>query len=52
MRFQAIGDIGHYEVGDRIVQIMILPYPEIEFEEVEELGESERGEGRFGSTGR
>lgn len=41
-----------YSVGDRIGQIIILPYPMIEFEEVEELSESERGAGGFGSTGK
>ena len=41
-----------YEVGDRICQIMIIPHPEIEFEEVEELNNTERGEGGFGSTGK
>ena len=39
-----------YQVGDRIVQLIILPYPQIEFEEVEELSSSERGHGGFGST--
>lgn len=49
-----MGDIAfnnEYEVGDRIGQILVLPYPQIEFEEVEELTDSERGEGGFGSTG-
>jgi dUTP pyrophosphatase len=40
-----------YKVGDRIAQIMIIPYPPIEFEEVAELSDTERGEGGFGSTG-
>lgn len=40
-----------YEIGDRIGQVMIIPYPEIEFEEVDELNDSERGNGGFGSTG-
>jgi len=40
-----------YEVGDRIGQLIILPYPEIEFEETNELSETERGEGAYGSTG-
>jgi dUTP pyrophosphatase len=31
---------------------MIIPHPQIEFEEVEELSDSERGEGGFGSTGK
>ena len=43
-------DIRVYDVGDRIGQIVILPYPQIEFEEVEELSETERGYGGFGST--
>lgn len=40
-----------YNIGDRIGQIIILPYPQIEFEEVEELSNSERSTGGFGSTG-
>ena len=41
-----------YEVGERVVQLLILPYPEIEFEEVEVLSSSERRYGGFGSTGK
>jgi dUTP pyrophosphatase len=41
-----------YKVGDRIAQIMIIPYPPIEFIESEELSNTERGEGGFGSTGK
>ena len=40
-----------YNVGDRIGQIVILPYPEINLVEVEELSETDRGEGGFGSSG-
>lgn len=40
-----------YEVGDRIGQIIILPYPKIEFLEVNELPDSVRGNGNYGSTG-
>ena len=40
-----------YKVGDRIAQIMILPYPKFIFREVAELSNTERGEGGFGSTG-
>ena len=40
-----------YKIGDRIGQIIILPYPQIEFEEAEELSETERGNGGYGSTG-
>ena len=41
-----------YKVGDRIAQIMIIPHPMIEFNEVDKLSDSERGEGGFGSTGK
>ena len=41
-----------YAVGDRICQIMIIPHPPIEFEEADELSDTERGEGGFGSTGK
>ena len=40
-----------YDVGDRVGQLIIMPYPQIEFEEVEELSETERGNGGYGSTG-
>lgn len=41
-----------YNVGERIGQIIILPYPQIKFEEAEELSETERGKGGYGSTGK
>jgi dUTP pyrophosphatase len=41
-----------YQVGDRIGQIMILPYPQIKFVESEELTNSERGTGGYGSSGK
>lgn len=41
-----------YDVGDKVGQIMIIPYPQIEFSEVEELSETQRGSGGFGSTGK
>ena len=44
-------DASAYKPGDRIGQLMIMPYPQIEFEEVEELSTTERGSGGFGSTG-
>lgn len=43
---------GTYKVGDRIGQIIIMPYPAVEFEETEELSSTERGEGGFGSSGK
>ena len=38
--------------GDRIAQMAIRPYYQGEFEEVDELDETERGDGAFGSTGK
>lgn len=40
-----------YSVGAKIGQLIIMPYPQIEFEEVEKLSETLRGSGGFGSTG-
>ena len=40
-----------YKAGDRIGQIMILPYPQIDFVEASSLTDSDRGTGGFGSTG-
>lgn len=40
-----------YKIGDRVAQIMIVPYPTIEFEESTDLSTTERGVGGFGSTG-
>ena len=37
--------------GDKIAQLVILPYQAVEFNEVEELSDTQRGEGGFGSTG-
>lgn len=41
-----------YKAGDRIGQLVILPLPEVEFEEVLVLTDSPRGTGGFGSTGK
>lgn len=38
--------------GDRIAQGIIMPYPKVEFEEVDSLSETVRGIGGFGSTGK
>ena len=41
-----------YKVGERIAQLIIMPHPHIEFEEVDELTKTERGDGGFGSSGK
>lgn len=42
-------DINH---GDRVAQIVLAPVTQIEWDEVDALAETSRGEGGFGSTGR
>ena len=39
-------------IQDRIAQIVIAPYLSVEFNEVDELDNTERGDGGFGSTGK
>jgi len=56
-KFKFIAPMKHdgfysYEVGDRICQIVFVKLPDIQLVESDELGESERGEGGYGSTGR
>lgn len=51
LRFRRHGT-DDYQIGDRVGQIIILPFPFVELEEVAELAESVRGEGGFGSTGK
>ena len=41
-----------YEIGQRVAQMIIIPYPHVDFVEVDELSDSERGEGGYGSTGK
>lgn len=40
-----------YNVGDKICQLLILPYPQIELLECEELSDTVRGQSGFGSSG-
>lgn len=40
-----------YNVGERIAQLIIMPIPSVTFQETEELSDSERGTGGYGSTG-
>lgn len=37
--------------GDRIAQLVITPFIQVAFNQVEELGSTDRGQGGFGSTG-
>ena len=44
-------NVKRYQDGDRIGQLVIMPYPQIELEEVNHLTTSTRGFGGYGSTG-
>ena len=41
----------HVEAGERVCQLVVVPFATCECVEVESLSETERGEGGFGSTG-
>jgi dUTP pyrophosphatase len=52
-KIETFDNIKHwYAVGDRVAQMIIIPYPQINFVEVEELSDTERGTGGFGSSGK
>lgn len=40
-----------YNIGDRIGQLIIIPFPKIHFQKVEQLNETNRSSGGFGSSG-
>jgi len=46
-----IGECKVYSIGEKVGQLVIVPYPEVEFEEAKELSGSDRGKGGFGSSG-
>lgn len=50
LRFRKTGETV-YEIGDRVGQIIILPFPLVGFEETIDLAGSIRGAGGFGSSG-
>lgn len=56
LRFKAIADnkynVIEYGIGQKIGQLIVMPYPELEWQEVEELSNTDRGDGGFGSSGR
>lgn len=53
MHFSNISDkMDPYGEGDRVVQMIVLPYPMVKYVEVAELGNTDRGAGGYGSTGK
>lgn len=51
LRKTRIDMYGMPDVGERIAQAMIIPVQQVTFEEADELSDTERGAGGFGSTG-
>jgi dUTP pyrophosphatase len=53
VRFKTLNwDCGEiYRIGDRVCQLIIIPHPSIELEEVSELSETHRSDSGFGSSG-
>ena len=45
-------NVGAYQPGDRIMQMVIIPYPQVQITISDELSNTERGEGGFGSSGK
>ena len=45
-------EVAEIQAGERIAQLVITPYMTACFEETDELSDTTRGEGGFGSTGR
>lgn len=43
---------GEIEPFERIAQLVVAPFLKVDFEETEELSDTQRGEGGFGSTGK
>ena len=39
-----------YNPGEKFAQLLILPVPDVQFEEADQLSETDRGEGGYGST--
>jgi dUTP pyrophosphatase len=50
MSIPALGET-EYLIGDKVGQLILIKLPWVEIEEVEELSDTDRGEGGFGSTG-
>ena len=45
-------NVTKYEIGDKFVQMIIIPYPTVKLKQVEELSDTVRGDKGYGSSGR
>lgn len=51
MRYDDDREDMEYGFGDKIGQLIVIPYPQVQLNEIVELSTTERGVGGFGSTG-
>lgn len=52
IKHQVISGRPQPEIGDKIAQLIVMPYPEVDVQIVHDLEETVRGSGAFGSSGR
>ena len=45
-------NVNAYEVGDRFCQMVVMPIPDVQYQEAKLLSNTDRGTGGFGSTGK
>jgi len=50
-RFKQIKGTSEYEIGYRVGQLILFPYPQIELEESDNLSDTDRGDAGYGSSG-
>ena len=50
-KFRVVNNEHYYREGERFAQLIIIPYPQVEMSESEELSATERGAGGYGSSG-
>lgn len=52
-RFREVEEnLPKYEAGDRVGQLIVMPYPQVSLVEAKELSSTDRGTGGFGSSGK
>jgi dUTP pyrophosphatase len=51
-RYKYVKNTTHYVVGERVGQLIIIPYPQVQLIESQELSDTERNENGFGSSGK
>lgn len=51
LRLHNEGGVLYWKAGERLLQFLLVPVAQVDFELIEELSESDRGSGGFGSTG-